>query len=429
MEDTIFALASARGKAGIAVIRVSGPLAFAAGEALCGTLPALRQAGVRRLQRDGAVLDEALVLCFGAGASFTGEPVVEFQVHGGIAVVDSVLSALEAQPGLRVAEPGEFTQRAFRSGRIDLAQVEGLADLIDAETEAQRRLALHVLAGAVGQRAALWREDLLRASALVEASIDFADEDVPVDVWPEVLHRIEALIRALQAEAAGSVVAERMREGFEVAIVGPPNAGKSTLLNRLAGRDVAIASPLPGTTRDVLEVRLELDGLPVTVMDTAGMREAADVIEEMGVARAKVRAEAADLRVFLHLGEGPTGEVVRRPDDIVLRGRGDEVTGVPDAVSGLTGAGVDVLVSRIGAAFRDRVRGIGALTQARHRRVVAEAVRALESARDGVRSDRRQAELVAEALRQAREHLGALIGVADTEAVLGEIFARFCIGK
>lgn len=223
--DTIYALATARGRSGLAVVRVSGPLALVAGAALYRSLPAPRVAGLRRLTWDGKLLDEALVLTFAKGASFTGEAVVELQCHGGPAVVGAVLRALSAQPGLRLAEPGEFTRRALENGVLDLAQVEGLADLIDAETEAQRRQAVRVLSGSVGQRVDAWRRDLIRAGALLEATIDFADEEVPVDVWPEVLALIDGLMADLAREAAGVKAAERIRDGFEVAIVGAPMPG------------------------------------------------------------------------------------------------------------------------------------------------------------------------------------------------------------
>lgn len=408
----------------MAVVRVSGPAAWGAAETLTGPLPPPRMAGLRRLVWQGEVIDEVLVLVFAPGASFTGEAVAEFHCHGSPAVVSAVLGALAAQPGLRLAEPGAFTRRALENGRLDLAQVEGLADLIDAETEAQRRQALRVFEGAVGQRAEDWRARLVRAAALLEATIDFADEEVPVDVAPEVLALIDGLLADLRAEVAGAAVAERMRDGFEVAILGAPNAGKSTLLNRLAQREVALTSEVAGTTRDVIEVRMDLRGLPVTLLDTAGLRETADAVEAAGVARARARAGAADLRVILLDENGVPEGVVPGPEDIVVRGKAD-LAG--DGVSGLTGAGVDALLDRISAVLERRTAGVGAITRTRQRQAVEVAIRALESARNRVREG--VAELAAEELRRAIRAMAVLVGRVDVEMVLGEIFARFCIGK
>ncbi|WP_149587223.1 tRNA uridine-5-carboxymethylaminomethyl(34) synthesis GTPase MnmE [Tabrizicola flagellatus] len=426
--DTIYALATARGRSGLAVVRISGPDAVAAGLALCGSLPAPRVAGLRRLTWGGELLDEALVLTFAEGASFTGESVVELHCHGGPAVVGAVLRALSEQPGLRLAEPGEFTRRALENGVLDLAQVEGLADLIDAETEAQRRQAVRVLSGAVGQKVEGWRRDLIRAGALLEATIDFADEDVPVDVSPEVLALIDGLMDDLGREAAGVTAAERIRDGFEVAIVGAPNAGKSTLLNQLAGREAAITSEIAGTTRDVIEVRMEIAGLPVTFLDTAGLRETEDRLERAGIERALARAEAADLRLFLSDGSDLPLEPVG--DDIVVIGKADTRSGISGlAVSGKTGQGVPELMARIGEILAQRVGSAGALVRERHRVAVTTAIAALaESRAEVVRPDSR-VELAAEHLRQAVRALDALVGRVDVDDLLGEIFASFCIGK
>jgi tRNA modification GTPase len=426
--DTIYALATARGRSGLAVVRISGPAALAAGLALCGSLPAVRVAGLRRLMWAGELLDEALVLSFAESASFTGEAVVELHCHGGPAVVGAVLRALAEQPGLRLAEPGEFTRRALENGVLDLAQVEGLADLIDAETEAQRRQAVRVLSGAVGRRVDGWRRDLIRAGALLEATIDFADEDVPVDVSPEVLALIDGLMADLGREAAGVAAAERIRDGFEVAIVGAPNAGKSTLLNQLAGREAAITSEIAGTTRDVIEVRMEIAGLPVTFLDTAGLRETEDRLERAGIDRALTRAEAADLRLFLSDGSALLLEPMG--DDLVVMGKADTKSGLEGlAVSGKTGEGVPELMGRIGDILGQRVGSAGALVRERHRVAVTTAIRSLaESRAEVVRPDSR-VELAAEHLRQAVRALDALVGRVDVDDLLGEIFASFCIGK
>jgi tRNA modification GTPase len=411
------------------VVRISGPAAFAAGFSLCGSLPGHRVAGLRRLTWGGELLDEALVLSFAEGASFTGEAVVELHCHGGPAVVGAVLRALAEQPGLRLAEPGEFTRRALENGVLDLAQVEGLADLIDAETEAQRRQAVRVLSGSVGQKVEGWRRDLIRAGALLEATIDFADEDVPVDVSPEVLSLIDRLMADLGREAAGVTAAERIRDGFEVAIVGAPNAGKSTLLNQLAGREAAITSEIAGTTRDVIEVRMEIAGLPVTFLDTAGLRDTDDRLEQAGIDRALARAQAADLRLFLMDGAAVPG-LEPEGDDLVVHGKADTRSSSSElAVSGKTGAGVPELMARIGEVLGERVGSAGALVRERHRVAVTTAIAALAESRAEVLRPDSRVELAAEHLRQAVRALDALVGRVDVDDLLGEIFASFCIGK
>ena len=427
MGDTIFALASARGKAGVAVFRISGPWAHEAVARLC-VVPVARRAVVRRLIWQGEVLDEALVLVFGEGASFTGEAAAELQVHGSLAVVNAVTRAL-ADMGLRQAEAGEFTRRALENGRLDLAQVEGLADLIDAETEAQRRQAMRVLSGAIGQRAEGWRKSLIRAGALIEATIDFADEDVPVDVTPEVLALVDGLLGDLRREIAGTSVAERVRDGFEVAIIGAPNAGKSTLLNALAGREAAITSEVAGTTRDVIEVHMDLGGLAVTLLDTAGLRKTEDKVERSGVERAVQRAESADLRVFLLAHPGEMLMLSPGPTDIVVWGKGDLHPQVSDSISGITGHGIDRLVDRITTALSDKSASAGVMTRERHRVAMMRAVEAMESARSQIQRPGSAAELVAADLRQATRALDMLVGRLDVENLLDEIFASFCIGK
>ncbi|SLN24598.1 tRNA modification GTPase MnmE [Pseudoruegeria aquimaris] len=428
--ETIYALASARGKAGVSVIRISGEKAFEASASLAGSLPPARRAGLRVLRgSDGAPLDEALVLCFEEGHSFTGEPVVEFQLHGSLAVVSSVLDELSRCEGVRLAEPGEFTRRALENERLDLAQVEGLSDLIEAETEAQRRQAFRVLSGALGEKAEGWRRKLIRAAALLEATIDFADEEVPVDVSPEVLDLLDGTLAELHGEAEGSVISERIREGFEVAIVGAPNAGKSTLLNALAGREAAITSEVAGTTRDVIEVRMDLGGLPVTVLDTAGIRDTEDFVEGLGIERARSRAEAADLRVFLLSYPGEDLGIPAQPGDISVLGKADAHDWEGPAVSGKTGEGVGDLVRQLAATLEARAAGAGTAIRARHRQAIQQGIRALESARIEVLNGPDRAELAAEELRTAVRALDSLVGRVDVEQILDEIFASFCLGK
>lgn len=409
----------------MAVFRLSGPNAHEAVVALSGPLPLARRASLRLLKWDGQVLDEALVLVFDAGASFTGEACAELQVHASVAVVQAVLRALAAQPGLRIAEAGEFTRRALENGRLDLAQVEGLADLIDAETEAQRRQALRILSGTVGRRADGWRAKLIRSAALLEATIDFADEDVPVDVAPEVLALIDDVLAELRQEAAGYHVAERIRDGFEVAIVGPPNAGKSTLLNALAGRDAAITSEIAGTTRDVIEVRMEIGGQAVTLLDTAGLRDAVDQVERIGVERGVERAKRADLRVFLVTGEA-FGGISPEVEDIVVAAKAD-LHGI--GISGLTGQGVSELIEAIAGRLASLTQGAGIISRERHRHFIATAIGAMESARLEVESGAARSEIAADDLRVAIRALEGLVGRIDVENLLDEIFSSFCIGK
>lgn len=427
--STIFAQASAAGKAGVSVVRISGPQAFAAARALCGSLPAPRMAALRTVMSNGGEkLDEALVLCFADKASFTGEETVELQLHGSIAVVNAVLAELGDQDGLRLAEPGEFTRRALASGRLDLAQVEGLADLIESETEAQRQQALRLFSGGLGDAAATWRERLIRASALLTVTIDFADEDVPVDVSPEVIALIEEVQTGMQRQLDGFGAAERIRTGYEVAIVGPPNVGKSTLLNALAGRDAAITSEIAGTTRDVIEVRMELGGLPVTLLDTAGLRKTDDVIEKIGVERAVERAKAADLRVFLvEKGENP--EFAPLADDIIVRAKADLLSDDTGAVSGKTGQGLLELTQKIADVLGTKSAKAGLATRERHKAAMQRCITSLSVARDLVVSDFESTDIAAEELRIAYDTLNSLIGRVDVEHVLDEVFSSFCLGK
>ena len=427
--DTIYALSTAQGKAGVAVIRVSGPLAFDACRALAGDVPPPRTASLRVLHDStGIRLDQALVFTFSQNHSFTGENTVEFQAHGSTAVISALLDALGRMDGLRAADPGEFTRRALENGQLDLAQVEGLADLIDAETESQRRQALRVLSGDLGRRAETWRQSLIRAAALLEATIDFADEEVPVDVTPEVGALVSDVITDLTHEIAGVGTAERIRSGFEVAIVGAPNVGKSTLLNAMAGRDAAITSEYAGTTRDVIEVRMDLAGLPVTLLDTAGLRDTEDAVESIGIERARSRAALADLRVFL-VEDGTTPDIPPEADDIVLRAKGDRLADPRDAISGKTGLGLSDLIAQITRILSGRASNAGIATRARHKQAMERGLAALQAALSLLPQGDVASELAAEELRTAIRALDSLVGRIDIENVLDEIFASFCLGK
>lgn len=425
--DTIFALASAQGRAGVAVVRISGHSAHEAGRFLCGSIPDAGSFVVRAIQSNGELLDRALVLTFAAPHSFTGEDVIELHLHGSIAIIQRVLGALGAIDGIRLAEPGEFTRRALENGKLDLAQVEGLADLIDAETEFQRAQAMQTLEGALSKVVEDWRSRLIHAASLLEVTIDFADEDVPVDVAPEVTNLLAGVIAQALDEISRSHVSERVRVGFEVAIIGLPNAGKSTLLNALAGRDAAITSEFAGTTRDVIEVRMDLDGLPVTFLDTAGLRESEDHVESIGIERAIARAKKADLRVFLS-DDVSTLPLVPLAQDIVVAPKADlRADGV--GVSGVTGAGVNALVQDVKAVFADKVAHAGLTSRERHRTSLQSAVAALEDASRLVIQGPEVYDLAAEELRTAIRSLEFLVGRIDVENLLDEIFSSFCLGK
>lgn len=440
---TIAAVATAPGRAGVAVVRVSGPAAPEALRRLAGRLPPARRMSRAVVSHpvSGEPLDDALVVLFPAPASFTGEDVAEFHLHGGRAVVSSVLDALWRVPGVRPAEPGEFTRRAFLNDRLDLTAAEGIQDLVDAETEAQRRQALRQAGGGLAALAESWRSELVAAMARLEAWIDFPDEDLPADVLGMVRRSLAELDRVMSAQLRDAGRGERLREGLRIAIVGPPNAGKSSLLNWLANRDVAIVSATAGTTRDVLEVQLDIDGYPATVADTAGLRDAADAVEAEGVRRALQRAEAADLRLLLvdwSAGGIDRNRVERwlERDSIPIANKIDRLLAadtVPEpwlGVSVATGEGLQALMRRITVECerRQALTEVPVLTRARHRHAVAEALDAIRRAIEGVETQM-PLELPAEDLRIAARALGRLTGRVDVEELLDAIFREFCLGK
>ena len=424
--DTIFALATAPGKAGVSVVRISGPQAFPIGETLCGSLPGTRQTALRMIKgQDGEPIDRALVIAFQSGKSFTGEDVLELHLHGSPAIQKAVLTELSTQPDTRLAEPGEFTRRALENGCLDLSQVEALGDLIEAETEMQRKQAMRIMSGEMAEKVKQWRSDLIHAAALLEATIDFADEDVPVDVTGEVQTLIEKTSRTLNVQIKGSFVAERIRDGYRVAIVGAPNVGKSTLLNRLAGRDAAITSEIAGTTRDVIEVSMDLAGLPVTLLDTAGIRETENVVEGLGIERALEKARQADLRVFLlNAGEDPAMSL--QDGDIVLQAKADIVG---SGVSGKTGQGVDELIRQVTETLEKRSLAAGSAINVRHRQAMIDTQESLADVMRQLEQGSETYDLAAEGLRRAVRSLSSLIGLVDVEHILDDVFSNFCLGK
>lgn len=411
--DTIYAESTPPGRGGVSVVRLSGPDARAIGEAVAGPLPVARRAELRAL-RDGEIIDQALVIRFDHGASFTGEDVVEFHLHGAPVIVRRLGQVLTAR-GARLAEAGEFTRRGFLNGSIALSEAEGLSDLLAAESDAQRKQAMRVVGGELADWADSLRARLIRAGALIEASLDFADEDVPEEVPAEALQLLADVREDMLAVLNGFPAAERLRAGFEVAIVGPPNAGKSSLLNRIAQRDLALVSDIPGTTRDIIELHTELDGLAVTFLDTAGLRDTEDLVEQMGVGRARERAQAADLR--LHLEEADAA--LLRQGDLVLRSKSDLGEG---DLSAHTGEGVAEMLTAVRERLAGRVAGAGLISRQRQADALRRAVLGLSEIGGAP-------ELLAERLRIAIQGLAEVVGRVAPDDYLDEIFASFCIGK
>ena len=438
--ETIFALASAPGRAGIAVVRVSGPGAGAALAALgCSTPEPRRATRARFRDSAGALIDDGLLLWFPAPQSFTGEDVAELHIHGGRAVIAHLSETLASLKGVRPAEPGEFTRRAFEHGKFDLTQAEALADLIDAETRAQQRQALRQMGGALKELYDDWRHRLVQALAHLEAVIDFPDEDLPPHVAARLWDEVADLRRDITAHLDDKHRGERTRDGVHVAIIGPPNAGKSSLLNALVRRDAAIVSEIPGTTRDVIEVHLDLGGYAVTIADTAGLRDAGDAIENEGIRRAHKRASDADLKIALFDGarfplRDASTEALRDARTLAVVNKADlikspKIFDAHDAlhfISVRTGFGVAELLAALEARVRDESdAGAGApLTRERHRVALGECRDALDRAKAAALS-----ELAAEDLRLAARALGRLTGRVDVDEILDVVFRDFCIGK
>src|SRR5438552_4261367 len=449
-DQTIFALSSGRPPSAIAIVRVSGPEAGPALAALAGKMPAPRVA-TRALLHDVGQrpIDDSVVLWFPGPASATGEDVAEFHVHGGRAVVAAMFAALSALEDVRPAEPGEFTRRAFENGKLDLTEAEGLDDLIHADTDRQRRQALRQLKGVLGDKARDWRARIIEASALIEAGIDFSDEgDVPAELIAPALAKINVLRNEIEEVLAAQGQSERLRDGLVVAIAGPPNVGKSTLMNQLARREVAIVSPHAGTTRDVIEVQLDLDGYPVTVIDTAGIRQTDDPVEQEGVRRARVRAAEADVVLWMidaqheqspQQGAAPVWTVRNKIDlDAVgtdapkprqAAAAGEERRlGSDFGISASRGDRVSELISALVAFARDYLGSgeDGLISRARQRKLLQQTADSLQRSLEVMGKGE---ELTAEELRAAAHCLGRLLGRVDVEDILDAIFRDFCIGK
>lgn len=446
--DTIYALSSAPGRAGVAVLRLSGPAAVKVSLLLSGRAelkPRHAHLAILSDPADGSHLDQVILISFPAPASFTGEDVVEIHAHGGPATVAALLDVLGAQPGLRLAEPGEFTRRAFHNDRLDLAEAEGLADLIHAETEGQRKLALNQMEGALSARVESWRADLIAALAHIEADIDFSDEELPEGVAQAVLPKIAALHNELTVALADRS-GERLRDGVQVVVTGPPNAGKSSFINRLVGRDAVIVSSEAGTTRDLVDLHLDIAGFPVILTDTAGIRDAAGEVEAEGIRRAQARVADADLVISMVDGAAP--EMPERPDGkpgLVLISKSDAHDGLSEmaqnwqgclgvpclAISMKDGTGWDLAMGQLRDLVADfmgagQQKEAALLTRARHRQAVGECAAGLDRF---LNAGDLPEELAAEELRLAMRALGRITGRVDVEDLLDVVFSDFCIGK
>ncbi len=440
--DTIFATASGRGRAGVAVVRISGPDAITVLERLTDKpRPKNRMASVREIWSldRSFLIDEALVLVFEGPGSFTGEDVLEIHLHGGPVLISTLFAEIAQISGLRAADPGEFTRRAFEHGRLDLTEAEGIGDLVNAETHAQHQQALRQMRGALGKVYNDWRDELIGSLAHLEADIDFPDEDLPDGVAKAIAPRIKALRQEMEAHLEDGHRGEKIREGLDVVILGAPNIGKSSLLNKLARRDAAIVSEQAGTTRDIVEVHLDLAGYPVTIADTAGIREATDLVEREGVRRARARAEAADILIFMtDAADGPDAPVefpdLLDPSGYRLYNKADLTGAMSDlssdprhfVLSVKTETGLDRFLTQLEKDVVDRldVSGAPSLTRVRHRRALEDCVAALT--RFNIAPD---PELAAEDVRLAVRALGRITGRVDVEDILDVVFGDFCIGK
>lgn len=435
--DTIFALSSGGLPSGVAVIRVSGPLCIPALEVLVGKVPATREATLCSIRnRNGDLLDQGLVLYFRGPASFTGEDCVEFQVHGGRATVRAILNVLSEMPGLRAAEAGEFSRRAFHNGKLDLVEIEGLADIVAAQTEMQRRLAMEHAAGGVSKLYDDWTRRLTHARAMIEAELDFADEeDVPGSVGSTIRADLAQLREEIRLHLDGARTGEIIRDGLKVVITGAPNVGKSSLLNYLAKRDVAIVTDIPGTTRDIVSVNLDLDGYAVTIMDTAGIRETDEIVEQEGIRRARAALAEADLILDLVEATDTSKEGAPLVNDVptIRVGTKSDIAGrpVPDCelvISTTTGAGVSDLLDIV-RTYLPNLTGASAFSvpsRDRHNQALREAENAIAAA---LLLDQSALELQAESLRRAANEIGRITGRVDVESLLDVIFSEFCIGK
>ena len=435
MSATIFALSTVPGVSAIAIVRLSGPHSFKAASILCGVeqpvISEMRRTHLRKIySNEGMLLDEAIVVFFEANKSFTGERMVEFHLHGSPSVIRTVLGTLSKLKYLRAAEAGEFTKQALENNRLNIFEAEGLSDLLLAETEAQQKQALNVYSGLISDRISKWKSLVVKMLSLVETAIDFSDE-VEIENISNLLRiDLQKLENFLAGERDGFKAAEAIRDGFEVAFVGSTNVGKSTLLNSLARRNVAITSGVSGTTRDIIELKFNLNGLPVTFLDTAGLRFTKDSVEKIGVANSIDRANNSDIRIFLvdDIGEIKSFGVTHKHSDIILRPKGD-LPGREPSISGKTGKGLDLLLKALSETLENKASEASSITMLRHLEKVKSSLASIEKLKNQIDSDYPEIEIIAEELRNILRSFDGLLGLVDTEEVLGEIFANFCIGK
>ena len=432
IRDTVFALSTAPGKAGIAVIRVSGPNSFSVLKMLVKTLPKHRVATLRNLKYQNEHLDQAIVICFEKGSSFTGEEMVEYHLHGGQAVISGIFEVFTSMGKLRIAKPGEFSRRALENGKLDLLKVEGLSYLLNAETKLQKKQSLNLMSGYLSGKVIEWKSTLIKALSLAEVMIDFSEEDVPSNTVSEIATTIQGLLLTLTEALIGYNSAEIIRNGLEVAIIGKPNVGKSSLLNYLAGSEKAIVSDIPGTTRDILELRLDINGLPVYFYDMAGIRKSSDPIELLGVDLAKKKAEQCALRIFLMNPEDSRSDfdIKGSKKDLILSAKCDiRKKNSFSGISGKTGEGVSEMLERIYQVYKEEPQSDGIIVNERQKQAIINTLECLKSVKKEISRKTARIEIVAEELRSSITEMDVLTGRIDVEQVLDNIFLNFCIGK
>ena len=431
-KQTVFALSTSLGKAAIAIVRVTGPRSFEVVKSLVGSVPPPRTAVLRSLRYKGDLVDRVVLICFKEKSSYTGEDMAEFHIHGSMAVIDSISEVLSVGFNLGVADPGEFTRRALENGCMDLSQVEGLLDLINSETKEQKNQSLKVLSGVIGNKFSGWRASIISSLALAEVMIDFSDEEVPISTVNDILMLVKSLSDELVSEITNAGSLELIRDGFDVTIIGKPNVGKSSLLNYLAGREKAIVSEKSGTTRDIIELGIDLKGFRVNFFDTAGIHATTDDIEIIGIERARIKALQSNMRVFLLSDDDKVEDfgVVVEKTDIIFRAKSD--LGQPcsyPGISSINGEGVSEMLNQIQKNIKISIGYSGVLINKRHKKVIKNTIWYLELVCADLKSSDVQIELVAENLRLAIMELDFLVGKINVEDVLGDIFSSFCIGK